>query len=157
MAIRYKMEYISSRESITHKVLNEDTGELESKEFKEEKKKKYIKGGFNMIYHKNYEEVMEIVVHSQKEMKLFNWITNQFTYKQVETAISYSDIENLISRSQFNKMVKKLVEIGYLMRVKRGVYRLNPFIFLPYRADAEELQREWKEKLDISKSKIKPM
>jgi len=103
---------------------------------------KRIRGGFNMIYHKNYEDVMEKVVSSNKELKLFNWIINQFTYMKTEVSLSYLDVD-FISRPQFVKMVKSLVELQCLKRVKRGIYRLNPFMYLPFRADGEELQAEW--------------
>jgi len=136
------MEYIVTRLSIPQKVLNENTGELETKYFHEEAKKKTIRGGFNMIYHKNYEDVMEKVVSSNKELRLFNWIINQFTYMKTEVSLSYLDV-NFISRPQFIKMIKTLVELQCLKRVKRGIYRLNPFMYLPFRADGEELQAEW--------------
>lgn len=138
------MEYLVRRYSIAKKVLNDKTGELEHKEFKEEVARKRIKGGFCMVYHKNYEEIMELVVNSNKEMKLFNWITNQFTYQKIEVPLSYSDID-FISKPQFTKMIKQLIQAGYLYRVKRGIYRLNPFIFIPYKANGEELQKEWNE------------
>jgi len=138
------MDYITTRQSISYKILNEDTGELENKKFNEEKKKKTIKGGFNMIYHKNYEEIMEEVINSNKELKLFNWIINNFTYDIKEAYISYPGSE-IISKTQYTKMIKKLLELNFLYKVKRSVYRLNPFIYLPYRANAEELQQEWRE------------
>ena len=42
-------------------------------------------------------------------------------------------------------MLKRLVELKYLKRVSKGVYRLNPFIYLPYKANGVELQKEWLE------------
>jgi len=138
------MDYVTRHKIISHKVLNENTGELESKNFTEEKRLKKIRGGFNMIYHKNYEDVMVEVINSNKELRLFNWITNQFTYDKKEASISYPG-KDFISKPQYLKMIKKLIEIGYLYKVKRGTYMLNPYIFLPYRADAEKLQKEWSE------------
>jgi hypothetical protein len=46
-------------------------------------------------------------------------------------------------------MLKILVEEQYLMRVHRGIYRLNPFVYLPVMSDAQLLQSEWKMKLTI--------
>jgi predicted transcriptional regulator of viral defense system len=94
-----------------------------------------------------YELIMELVINSNKEMKLFNWITNQFTKNRVETYITYSACKEDgidISKSQFTKMVKILIDERYLMRIRRGIYRLNPFVYLPVMADAELLQREWR-------------
>jgi hypothetical protein len=136
--------YISNT-IITKKVLNENTGELEYTRFDEIKERKNVRGGFNMIYHKSYEEVMESVIKSNKDIKLFNWITNQFTYARVEVPLTYSICPIEVSQPQFAKTIKKLLELQYIIRVGRGIYRLNPFIYLPFRANAEELQEEWRE------------
>ena len=130
---------------VTKKVLNENTGELELTKFDEVKKRKNIRGGFNMIYHKSYEEVMEEVIKSNKDVKLFNWVTNQFTYARVEVPLTFSVCPIQVSQPQFAKTIKKLLELQYILRVSRGIYRLNPFMYLPFRANAEELQKEWKE------------
>ena len=130
---------------VSHKILNEDTGEVETRDFKEIQKRKKVKGGFNMIYHKSYEEVMEQSIKSNKDLKLFNWITNQFTYKKSIAPLIYSECKIDISQPTFSKMIKKLLDLGYIKRKGRGLYLLNPFIYLPFKADAEELQKEWNE------------
>ena len=113
-----------------------------------------MRGGFNLIYHNPYEEIMELVVNSNKEMKLFNWVTNQFSKNRVETYVTFSVCKEdgiEISKRQFSEMVKILVREKYLMRIRRGIYRLNPFIYLPTMSDATSLQREWKELLEAQK------
>ncbi len=95
------------------------------------------------MYHKNYEEITESVINSNKDLKLFNWITNQFTYKRIETSLSFLDCTVSVSQTQFAKMLKKLVDIKYIKRRKRGIYRLNPYIYVPYNANGSELQEEW--------------
>lgn len=137
------MEYTTKSNIIVKQVLNENTGEIESKQFREEKTTKTIRGGYNMIYHKSYEEVMEEVVKSNKDLKLFNWITNRFTYQRVESPIIFTECKLDISQPSFSKMVKLLNDLSYLLRVGRGIYRLNPFIYVPFRADASSLQQEW--------------
>ena len=139
------MEYTTKSTIISKRVLNDATGEIETLDFREETKTKRIRGGFNMIYHKSYEDVMETSVKSNRELKLFNWITNRFTYQRVESAIVYSECKLDISQPAFSKLVKHLVNINYLFRVARGIYRLNPYIYVPFRADASTLQREWDE------------
>jgi hypothetical protein len=139
------MQFVTKLESITHKILNEATGELESKDFKEIRKHRRVKGGFNFMYHKDYEAVTETVVKSNKDLKLFNWITNKFAKTKVEVQIVHSTCDLDISQPVFSKMIKKLIEIKYLKRVGRGIYRLNPFIYVPYQGDVETLQREWNE------------
>ena len=128
---------------ITQQVLNKSTGELESTDFKQVATYKNTRGGFNMIYHIKYEEIMEEAINSKKELMLFNWITNKFTYQRVETPLPFSEVD-FISKRQFSQMIKLLVIKKYIQRVSKGVYRLNPFIYLPFRADASELQKEWK-------------
>ena len=100
-----------------------------------------IKGGFRVVY-LEYDEVTEKVITSNADIKLFNWITNKFTYKQTEVTLTSSDYKH-VSQPKFSKFIKKLVEIKYLMRVSRGVYRLNPFMYLPYKSNGHELQQEW--------------
>lgn len=137
------MEYLTVSDSITKKVLNETTGELEQKEFREVSKKSRLRGGFNLMYHIKYAEVMESVIKSNSELRLFNWITNRFTYARREAQIVHSICEVDIGKRQFSEMIKKLVELKYLIRIGRGIYRLNPFVYVPYKADATELQDEW--------------
>jgi hypothetical protein len=124
--------------------------EFEPKDFIEASKKKRMKGGFNLTYRSQYELIMERVINSNKEMRLFNWITNQFTKSKVEAYVTHSACKKdgiEISKGQFAKMLKVLVEEQYLMRVHRGIYRLNPFVYLPVMSDAQLLQSEWKMKL----------
>jgi hypothetical protein len=139
------MEVVTKLAIITKQVLNETTGELESKVFKEEKTRTTIRGGFNLMYHKSYEQVIESVMRSNTDTKLFNWITNQFTYQKVEVPLIYADCEIKVAQSKFSTFVKRLLDEGYLMRVSRGVYRLNPFIYIPFKANGPELQSQWNE------------
>ena len=137
------MEYITKNSIITHKVLNDNTGELESKDFMEIQKRKLVKGGFILMYYKSYEQITESVITSNKDLKLFHWITNQFTKNRIESAITHTACTVDVSQPKFSKFVKQLVELDYLRRVSRGIYRLNPFVYVPYQANAEELQSEW--------------
>ena len=105
--------------------------------------RKNIRGGFNMIYHKSYEEVTEEAIKSNNDIKLFNWVTNQFTYARVEVPLVFGDCPISVSQSTFSRMIKTLVTLGYIKRVSRGLYRLNPYIYIPYKADGSELQAEW--------------
>ena len=130
---------------MTHKILNEDTGELESKEYREIQQVSHLRGGFNLIYHKTYEQVNEAAVKSGNDMKLFNWITNQFTHQKVDVPLPYDKCTISISQPQFSRMIKRLIELNYLKRTSRGIYRLNPFIYLPYKTNGAELQQEWNE------------
>lgn len=137
------MTIVTKQDIIQHQVLNDTTGELEVKNFIEQRTAKNLRGGFNMIYHKSYEEVTEAAIKSNNDIKLFNWVTNQFTYARVEVPLIYGDCPVSVSQPTFSRMIKSLVELGYLKRVSRGLYRLNPYIYIPYKADGSELQADW--------------
>lgn len=139
------MRFEKSTHIMTQKVLNEATGELEPKDYKKIKKITHLRGGFNLMYHKSYEEVTETAIKSNTDIKLFNWITNQFTYQKVDVPLPYGSCNIDISQPQFSRMIKRLLELDYLLRTSRGIYRLNPYIYLPFRSNGEELQKEWKE------------
>ena len=139
------MEVITKSRIITQQVLNESTGELEHKSFREEKSSKTIRGGFNIMYHKTYEEITEAVITSKKDVQLFNWVTNRFTYARIESTILYGDCPIEVAQSKFSTFIKRLLTIGYIKRVARGIYRLNPFVYVPFRADGPLLQKEWNE------------
>jgi len=139
------MEIVTKQRIISEKILNKDTGQLEDIIFTEQHKSKKIRGGFNLMYHKSYEEVTEQVIKSNKDVRLFNWITNQFTYARIEVPLVYSQCDIEVSQPQFSRMIKQLLELNYIKRISRGIYRLNPFVYVPFRANAEELQHEWDE------------
>jgi len=128
---------------ISQKVLDEETGELKTTDFKEiPSRTKNIKRGFRMVYPK-YDEIMAKTLFSNKDIQVFSWITNKFTYQKVEIALPYSQCPVDISKSSYFALLRRLLKEEYLMKIDKGIYRLNPFIYLPYRADAEDLQREW--------------
>jgi len=124
-------------------ILDRGTGEITPTSFKQIKASTGLKGGFNMLYHKSYEEVTESAIKSNTDMKVFNWITNRFTYQKVDVPLAFTECDIKISQPQFTRLVKRLVELDYLRRTSRGIYRLNPFIYVPYKANGAELQKEW--------------
>jgi hypothetical protein len=135
-----------SYDIITRTVLNEASGELEQVDFRQVKEKKQIKGGFGM-YYKSYEDAVGEVINSNLEWKIWIDIKNHFTYQRVESSLVVDEIAKKLecSDTKVKLVIKKAIEAELLMRVARGIYRLNPFMILPYRADGAELQREWKE------------
>ena len=102
-----------------------------------------MRGGFNFMYQKNYEQITVEAINSKTDLQVFHWVTNKFTYKQTEVAISYTDCSIDISRAAFMRLVQRLVDLGYLLRIRKGIYRLNPFVYLPFKANGTELQQEW--------------
>lgn len=144
----YKHMKLTSR-IITQKVLNEQTQELEEKEFEEKLEPSGMIGGFNMIYHNKYDLVLGKAVSSNKDMNALIWITNRFTYQQIEAPLSYVNAKKFvdISKSQYYSLVKRLIQMDFISKISTGIYRLNPFIYLPYGINgksAAKLQREWR-------------
>ena len=140
------MSYVVSEKSITHRVLNDSTGELEAKQFSEVKTRKNIKGGFSMVYN-NYDEAVGAIVKSQLDFKLVVYIRKLFTYKKIEVSVSSTRISKDlgVGKSKVDSIVKRMVEVNLLKRVHRGVYRLNPYMYLPMNSNGESMQSEWVE------------
>lgn len=138
------MQFTTTKQSITHKILNETTGELEPKQFDEIVKKKIIKGGFRMVY-KSYDDALLAIVKSTKDLELVIFIRDMFTYRQVEVNLSTSYLQEKtgMAKSKITEVISRMVAAELLRKVRRGVYKLNPYMYVPFRADAETLQAEW--------------
>lgn len=133
-------------ETMTKIILNENTGELETELFTRDVKIKSTgKQGWRKMYKNGYDMVM-LNLNSKLEMKLFISIRDSFTRNRVEVNLSQKKLveEFNTTKSTVSRFIKKLVEIGFLMKIDRGIYRMNPFIYLPYQEDAFVLQEEWK-------------
>ena len=134
-------------EIITKTVLNDNTGDFETQDFKRVYVGKEFKGDWNMVYVNSYDNILVQCIKSELDMSIFISIRNEFTYKKVEVSISSSIISKRekVSKSKVDTMIKRMVDSDFLLRIRRGVYRINPFIYLPYRSDAQSLQNEWNE------------
>ncbi len=138
------MIYSESYCIVTKEVLNNNTGELETIDFKELKQSKRIKGGFKMIY-SSYDDALLQIVKSGKDLEIVIHIRDKFTYARPECVLSAVDLSNElnIAKSKITEIINRMVKSKLIMRVSRGVYRLNPFMYLPFRCNGEELQSEW--------------
>lgn len=138
------MRYVTGELSITHDILNPNTGELESRKFTAPRKTSKLRGGFSMVY-SDYDTAVGEIIRSQTDYALVTYIRKLFTQKKVEVVISTTDISKKlgISKSKLDLLLKRMLEADLLMRVTRSTYRLNPFMFLPFKADGAELQEEW--------------
>ena len=128
-------------------VLNKTTGELENKTYKEIVSNKNLKKGYVRMYRDRYDEIMISVVSSKLDARMMITIRDTFTANRVESTLPVKELSEKLgtSRANVSKMITKLVNMEFLMRVSRGIYRLNPFIYLPYNCKDEKLQREWVE------------
>ncbi len=139
--------------SVITQVLNEDTGELESRRFTEDVSyKKTIRQGWNMIYSR-YDGIT-LAMNSKLETKLMIYIRDKFT--RVNTVVNINQKETSVlfetTPSTVNRLVKKLESLEFIKKVDRGIYRLNPYIYLPYQADGVELQKLWASETAVSLS-----
>lgn len=107
-------------------------------------KTKRLRGGFRMVY-KSYDDALVTIVKSTKDLELLILIRDMFTYKQVEVNLSTTDLhaKTGIAKSKITEVVSRMVSADLLRKIRRGVYRLNPYMYVPFRADAETLQAEW--------------
>jgi len=140
------MNYSKPRRIITQFVLDKNTGEVKPVDFKEEFKTKRIRGGFRMVY-KEYDKAISEIISSKKDYDIVIYIRDKFTYNKIEVYLSSTDISKAmnVSKSKVDLLIKKMKENYLLLKISRGVYRLNPFMYIPYRSDAESLQKEWNE------------
>jgi len=143
------MVFTTIDEIITKRVLNDITGTLETKDFKQLKKTKKIRGGFRMVY-LLYDEAVYQCITSKKDFEIIMIIREKFTYKQIEVELSptYLAKELNVSRRKISDMLKKMQNTMILLKVHSNSYRFNPYMYLPFRANAEELQKEWKKLID---------
>ena len=138
------MQITTVSDIITKKVLNENTGELESQSYKQIRKRKKIRGGFRMVY-KTYDDAVLEVVKSKKDLEILIYIRDLFTYNRVENVLSKVDIAKAlkVSEQKASVVIRRLLDSNLIKKVSRGIYRLNPYMYLPFRSDAENLQQEW--------------
>lgn len=142
------MKVYTPIEIISQRVLDEATGEFHTQQLEKRKTYKKIRGGFRMVY-EAYDQALIETVTSSKDLMVVTYIRDMFTYTKCEVYLSSKDIASKfdISSRKVESLIKKLVETSLLARVGRGVYRLNPYMYIPFRADAELLQEEWTELL----------
>jgi len=136
---------------ITKRILNERTGEIENKDFAEISKNRNIKGGYRRVY-KSYDEAVVDIISSKKDYIIVTEIRDKFTYMKSEVAIITKDIANDVGVTQrkVQTIIKKMLKADMLRKKDRVNYVLNPYMYIPFRANAEVLQHIWK---DIPKYK----
>ncbi len=127
------------------KVSNPYSGELEP--HKIEKLTEYkpaAKQGWQMIYVKDRNEVI-LKVRGALRQEIFFWIENQFTKSKSVVVLNQERIAKLFktTRPYVGSVIKTMVETEYLKKIEKNEYKLNPFFYIPYRADAIELQNQW--------------
>ena len=137
---------VKSYENIIQEtVLDKETGELHSKDFIEIVSfKPTKKQGWCAMYKTMYDEVM-MSLHSRLEMRVFIHIRDSFTIKKQEVHFNKTTIAKEFSstRPTISRIFTKLEKLEAIKHLKDGVYRLNPYMYIPYQANGLELQKEW--------------
>lgn len=139
------MSYRQTVGIVSLKVLNEETGEHDDKRYQELPEPKKIRGGYRRMY-KDYDTALLEIVNSGKDLELLVLIRDQFTKARTENIFHKASIAKVagVSDRKVTDIINRMTDARLLGRVARGVYRLNPFMYLPFQADAEELQAEWR-------------
>ena len=47
------------------------------------------------------------------------------------------------TRATLSKFITRLIQYDFLMELEDKQYMMNPFMYLPYRSNGRELQKEW--------------
>ena len=133
------------RASITVDALHSSLANPADVHLIQESTKKKIKGGFNFMYKNSFSAVQKTIIKSNNDVRIFWEILSKFTYKQIEVSLSARHISKDlgISTSIVTTMIMHMIGQKLLMRISRGIYRLNPFMYAPPRADLEGWQEEW--------------
>lgn len=131
----------------TELVCDRETGELSTKDYTEIPIRKNLRGGFNIVYMNEYEKASVNVVYSNLDFRLLSQIRSLFKKTQTEVTVPISKLAktNDTSRQTVSKVVSKMLQADMLMRISRGIYRFNPYMYIPYGGDGETLQKEWNE------------
>jgi predicted regulator of amino acid metabolism with ACT domain len=98
-----------------------------------------------MVY-STYDEAVASIITSKVDFIILVHIRDLFTYMQTEVSISSADIAKLfgVSKPKVTRLISAMLEHSLLYRVSKGIYRLNPFMFLPYKSNGATLQADWK-------------
>jgi len=109
-----------------------------------------IKGGFSKMYSNDYIKTQELTIRSKTDLLIWNWfITNTQDNNLVYLNSTKLADKMQISRQAIHKFIKKAIEAGFIRRINRGEYQINPFIYIPHKITSEEdlflMQKGWKE------------
>jgi hypothetical protein len=134
-------------------LINPETGETTHVKGESVKSSKYysIKNITTRINNMDLLTVMELTCKSSKDIRLFNNITESVdsTGRIRFDSIKATAEKFEVSREKLTRFLKLLTENNFTVKLDKGVYMVNPFIFIGKRirsnADRETLQAEWNE------------
>jgi len=140
------LKFVTTEVIITKSILNNRTGEITDEEFVQKRsKKESCKGGWKMMYN-DFEYVL-IAMKSPKEIKVLLQLKNMFKASTSQIVINKSTMcKNFgITRVTFSNFITRLIMYDFLIELEDKQYRMNPFMYLPYKSSGKELQDYWQE------------
>lgn len=122
---------------------DDETGEVRSDKYKFGKSR--IKYGFSICYPALF-DALSNVIRSNVDAKIVFYIISLFKSKTNKTEIDYIEVAKMfnVSSSKVSKLLGRMVKYEILMRVGRGKYLINPFMYIPYKANGYYRQNIWK-------------
>jgi|GEM_PF-4206977 len=129
---------------ITKSILNDITGEIKREEFVFKKSKiDKIKGGWRVTY-KDFDYIL-LSMKSPKEIKMLLYIRDLFKSSLSRVVINKTAVSKNIdtTRATLSKFITRLIEYDFLMELEDKQYLMNPFMYIPFKANGKELQDEW--------------
>ena len=146
------------RESVNKTMVSLDVTDPNTGEFfkingtSEEIKKYYsIKRITSRINSMDLFSVLKQSCNSSLDIEIVDKLINMSNY---ENEIRIDNVTNLskeigISRSKLNKILKNLIDLNFLLKLDRGVYLINSFIFVGNKVNSNEkrenAQKRWME------------
>ena len=135
-------------ESFTASIVDSN-GELHPIEATKEISNKYysIRRLNLKICYEDFIEIQSKLCRSSKDILIFGKIFDKVD-RENELRISVSKFceKHKFTRSRVNKMLQEAIEAGFVKKLDRGLYLINPFILKGKRCSnqtVERLQREW--------------
>jgi len=94
--------------------------------------------------HDDFDYIL-ISMKSPKEIKMLLEIRGFFKSSKSIVVINKTTMCEKMdtTRATLSKFITRLVGYDFLMELEDKQYMMNPFMYLPYHANARELQEEW--------------
>lgn len=138
------MPHIKTEIIITKSVLNNKTGEIRDEEFIQKKSiMESCKGGWRMVY-SDFDYLL-LNMKSPNEIKILLQIRDLFKASLSRVVINKTNMSKKIgtTRATLSKFITRLIQYDFLMELEDKQYMMNPFMCIPYKSSAKELQNEW--------------
>ncbi len=138
------MRHIKTEIIITKSVLNNKTGEIKDEEFIQKKSiMESCKGGWRMVY-TDFDYVL-LNMKSPNEIKILLKIRDLFKASLSIVVINKTNMSKKMgtTRATLSKFITRLVQYDFLIELEDKQYMMNPFMCIPYKSSAKELQNEW--------------